>query len=155
MTLTQFLNKDHLDQVCEIIESQSATNSDLKRFGVKWKRNQISEYLDKGESLGLFNDDILVAVILGRGIDNQVYEIDLTMTHSQFLRKGGMKNLFEALFEKLKKKGYKKIWLEVHEENLPATTLYRSFGFFEESQRAKYYPDQKAAILMTYDLNTA
>ena len=67
-------------------------------------------------------------------------------------RKNGIATAMLTLVENdLKKRGVKKIFLEVAENNFPAKKLYEQNGFIQISIRPKYY-DGVDAILMEKNL---
>lgn len=67
-------------------------------------------------------------------------------------RKNGIATAMLTLVENdLKKRGVKKIFLEVAENNVPAKKLYEQNGFIQISIRPKYY-DGIDAILMEKNL---
>lgn len=67
-------------------------------------------------------------------------------------RKNGIATAMLTLVENdLKKRGVKKIFLEVAENNVPAKKLYEQNGFIQISIRPKYY-DGVDAILMEKNL---
>ena len=74
--------------------------------------------------------DRLVSFILYRSLPDGV-EITNLATDPEYRRRGFMKQLVEELM----RWNPNNIWLEVHEENLPARHLYRSIGFTEVSRR--------------------
>lgn len=148
MILFQPILSTHFDLVTGVLKTHNESQ-DFKRFGLAWSDSQIQVALSKDICLGLFDSDALVAMIVGRQVDPLVFEIDLTMTHKNHLKKGLMEKLFIETVGFLKEKGIQQIWLEVHEENTPAIQFYRKVGFQENAKRPKYYPDGKSAILMT------
>src|SRR5690606_6019906 len=83
-------------------------------FGLDWSDDQIIAELGSGLCFGCFNDGVLTSLILGRDVNGSIYEIDLTMTHPDFLRTGLMKKLFSNTVRVLKDQQFEKVWLEVH-----------------------------------------
>ncbi len=146
------LNSSHISVVANILKSHEST--DFERFGLRLSTVQIENSLSKDICFGFFDEDKLLAFILGRKVDQDILEIDMTMTNKADLKKGHMEKLFKEVIMHLKNNGknngaFYKIWLEVHEENAPALGFYKKMGFTQNSKRPKYYPDGKAAILMT------
>lgn len=145
------MNPSHLDSILGILKSHES--KDFERFGLKMSPAQVDHSLAKDMTFGYFDEDRLLAFILGRKVDQDIFEIDMTMTNKSDLKKGYMEKLFQELIAHLKgAKNFYKVWLEVHEENTPALNFYKKMGFTENSKRPKYYPDGKAAILMTLSL---
>ena len=143
------LNSSHLESVLNIMKSHHS--KDFERFGLKLNPSQVEHSLSKDLAFGVFDEEKLLAFVLARKVDQDILEIDMTMTHKEDLQKGHMKKLFQEMIEHLKNAGnFYKIWLEVHEENAAALGFYKKVGFVENSKRPQYYPDGKAAILMTY-----
>ncbi|MES2769537.1 MAG: GNAT family N-acetyltransferase [Bdellovibrionota bacterium] len=142
------LNSSHILEVENILKSHESM--DFERFGLRLSAAQIEYSLSKDICFGFFDGDKLLAFILGRKVDQEIFEIDMTMTNKADLKKGHMEKFFKEMIMHLKNNGvFYKIWLEVHEENNPALSFYKKMGFTQNSARSKYYPDGKAAILMT------
>lgn len=147
----KLLNSSHLEQVMKILNSHAnASAIDFSRFGLNWSEEQIKKALASDIGFGLFESEKLVAFILGRKINESTFEIDMTMTEFQNLKKGFMERLFQESLSHMKSCGpLDEVWLEVHEENLAALTFYKKRGFIENAMRPKYYSDGKGALLMT------
>lgn len=80
-------------------------------------------------------------------------EIIALATHPVAHRQGLMRSLGEDFFAHFK--GLKReVWLEVHQDNLPARRLYEKWGFMQVGERPNYYGPQQTAILMTKALPT-
>lgn len=140
-----------MESVSNILKSHES--KDFERFGLKMSAEQVEHSLTKDMAFGYFDGERLLAFILGRKVDQDIFEIDMTMTNKSDLKKGYMEKLFHELINHLKgAENFYKVWLEVHEENAPALNFYKKMGFGENSKRPKYYPDGKAAILMTLSL---
>lgn len=73
--------------------------------------------------------------------------IDLGV-HPAWHRKGLMSLMMQRVISRLPL-GFE-LWLEVHEHNLPALTLYLKMGFSRVGRRERYYRDGAAAMLLTY-----
>ena len=145
------LKPSHVDSVIDILKSHES--KDFDRFGLGLSHSHIEDLLSKGICFGLFDGDRMTSFVLGRKVDQDIFEIDMTATNKADLKKGNMEKLFKEMIEHLKNSGpFYKIWLEVHEENVGAVSFYLKVGFVENSKRPKYYPDGKAAILMTLAL---
>lgn len=152
------LNNDYLDSVLNILgHHEELSKNNFERFGLRWSEDQVRQALTNDMCFGLFDDSELVAFILGRKLNEQTYEIDMTMTDPMRLKKGLMAKLLMESIGYLKgRSGLDEVWLEVHEENIPAINFYKKMGFVQNTTRPQYYPDKKAAILMTlktYTLN--
>jgi len=145
------LSSIHQESISNILKNHES--KDFERFGLKMSADQIEHALEKNMAYGIFNGEKLVAFVLGRKVDQDIFEIDMTMTDKSELKKGHMENLFKELIKRLQSdENLYKVWLEVHEENTPALSFYKKMGFMENSKRPRYYPDGKAAILMTLSL---
>lgn len=71
---------------------------------------------------------------------------------SKYQNKGyGQKALWD-LEVSLREKGFKKIVLDVNEDNIGAIHVYKKAGFAEVGRRKKYYQDGKSAIIMQKDV---
>lgn len=77
-----------------------------------------------------------------------VYEISVLVTHPEYRHNGYMKTLLKYFMQI--KPAHFSIWLEVHEKNQPAISLYENLGFVRSGFRPRYYQDGAAAILYTY-----
>ncbi|NPB08848.1 MAG: ribosomal protein S18-alanine N-acetyltransferase [Thermodesulfobacteria bacterium] len=69
-------------------------------------------------------------------------------------RKGLASFMLRTLVRYAKRRGFRRILLEVRERNLPAQRLYEKFGFRTDGRRRSYYPDTgEDAILMSLSLD--
>ena len=65
-----------------------------------------------------------------------------------YTRRGAGAALLTELFGVLKSDGFKKITLEVNENNLPAVGIYTKHGFNTLCKRIKFYKGNEDALLM-------
>lgn len=112
-----------------------------------WPKDLLGAEMATAEAVGIFQDDTLVGFILYRDLPN-AWEISLVASDPQFRRQGYMEKLLAHLIA-AKGQG-KELWLEVHEENVPAQKLYEKLGFKEVGRRPRYYNDGATAILYSH-----
>lgn len=79
----------------------------------------------------------------------EAFEISYLATLPKAKRKGLMVGLLEQLARESRAHGLP-IWLEVHEKNVGAVSLYEKFGFKCTGKRPNYYADGGAALLYNY-----
>lgn len=115
--------------------------------GLNWDREKCQESLLHAQSLTFYENQEPAAIIIYRVTSSEVIEIDLLMTWRKFQRQNRMQTLFSEFLAQFK--GFKEVWLEVHEKNLPARALYQKLGFAEIHRRPRYYLDGGAAIVCT------
>lgn len=109
-----------------------------------WPLDLLGAEMATAEAVGLFVEEQLVCFILYRELEN-AWDISLVASHPQFRRRGYVEQLFKHL---IAAKGQdQELWLEVHEENVPAQKLYEKLGFREVRRRPRYYKDGATAIL--------
>lgn len=112
-----------------------------------WPKDLLGAEMATAEAVGIFYGDQLVGFVLFRDLP-EAWEISLVASHPQFRRQGYMEKLFGYLIDA---KGQDKdLWLEVHEENVPAQKLYEKTGFKEVRRRPRYYKDGATAILYSH-----
>jgi ribosomal-protein-alanine N-acetyltransferase len=75
------------------------------------------------------------------------WEISVLGTRKESRKMGFMKKLLSGVIDHYGRK--RQFWLEVHEANQPAQSLYKSMGFQFEGRRGGYYQDGSSALLLT------
>lgn len=78
----------------------------------------------------------------------EALDISVLATDPSVQKQGRMKELLKTLLDS--KEGDRKVWLEVHEQNLAARNLYEKLGFTVQGRRTKYYRDGSDAILYEF-----
>jgi ribosomal protein S18 acetylase RimI-like enzyme len=77
----------------------------------------------------------------------QAWELPVLATHPAHQGRGHMKKLLSSVISARCQDA--EIWLEVHEGNLSARSLYNSLGFTEVGRRPRYYADGGTALLLS------
>ena len=77
----------------------------------------------------------------------QAWEFPVLATDPAHQGRGHMKKLLSEVISARCQAA--EIWLEVHEANLPARSLYNSLGFAEVGRRPRYYADGGTALLLS------
>lgn len=107
----------------------------------------------KGEVLIVKSERKIAAslILLSRKNSSQLRIYSLAV--SPALRGKGMaKKMILHAEEKARKSGYKKLSLEVNENNLPAIQLYQACGFQFYRTKKAYYKDGSNALVMKKNL---
>lgn len=107
-----------------------ATHPDWRRSGlmVRLLKHMIAS-LDFGESFRSCEKDVNADVMVPDGVENISTGITKNALGSQ----------------------RREIWIEVHENNHPARSLYEKLGFLQVGKRPRYYSDGGAGILYSYE----
>ncbi len=91
----------------------------------------------------------LIAYILGRKIvpEGEIYRIATLENHR---RRGVAYRLLSYAVKTERGKGLENLFLEVREQNAPAISLYKAFGFLPVGIRKNYYtsPTDNAVIML-------
>ena len=74
-------------------------------------------------------------------------EIQRICVLPEFRHRGLAKRLLSELDRALRLAGCGELFLEVRRGNIPAISLYESYGFEQAGERKKYYRDEDALIL--------
>jgi len=122
-----------------------------------------ASHWDKSVWEGLFNNhDLRVAANISQSIFTGYAVFSKIQEEAELLRIGirpdfreeGIAHaLTERMIGVLKKEQVKRLFLEVRDDNLPALSLYRSFGFMEIGKRTGYYKNPKGnALTFSLDL---
>ncbi|MGZ3768035.1 MAG: GNAT family N-acetyltransferase [Bdellovibrio sp.] len=140
------LTSIHKPVMRSLIEAVHQDQGLLPQF--YWPKDLLSAEMTTAEAVGIFTDkEELAGFILYRDMP-EAWEISLVASHPQFRRQGYMERLFAYV---INTKGQDKaLWLEVHEENVPAQKLYEKLGFKEVRRRPRYYKDGATAILYSH-----
>lgn len=96
---------------------------------------------------GNFKEDILAGFLVVQILVDEV-NILLIATKENFKNQNIASELIEYLINYSKKNNYKKIWLEVKEDNIPAQKLYYKFNFNLINIRNNYYKINKNALIL-------
>lgn len=81
--------------------------------------------------------------------DADIINIAVSGTHK---RLGVAQQLLRRLIALLKDKNVQNIFLEVRVSNLPAQSLYKSFGFITLAKRERYYINGEDALVMNLQI---
>lgn len=114
-------------------------------IGPQWQLKHLEEYCKKDCVLSIHLKHQSVGFICLSKIDPQTIEILLLAISPEYWRQGIMKQSILQLLQT-----YNEIWLEVHEQNLPAKQLYLSLGFEITGKRPNYYKNDGTALVMRY-----
>jgi ribosomal-protein-alanine N-acetyltransferase len=141
----QVLTPQDLSEIAEVL---SEAYAEYKfPIGGSWTKELLRHEMKASQGVGLHVDGLgIVSFILFRHFDEH-REITILATRPSRQRRGDMRYLLTYLLER--KSPGERIWLEVHEGNLPARELYAQVGFQEVGRRPKYYRDGQDAILYT------
>lgn len=135
--------------VSEVVRIHDASHL-IAQFpiGPRWSQSQIEDECRTGcgwVSEGALGE--LEAFILYRDM-KVAWEITFLASDPRLRRKGAMERLLASVLTK-RPAGFE-VWLEVHEENVPARRLYEKLGFREVGRRLRYYLDGGAACVYNY-----
>lgn len=122
---------------------KSIKTSDLP----KWTSTMIEESLRAGQFYGARESQHLLAFICAKKIADSLYEIEFLATHPDHQKKGIMNKLWLYFLASTQAH---EVWLEVSDRNLTALSVYKNWGFKENSLRKGYYSDGSNAINMSY-----
>jgi len=112
-----------------------------------WSARTLSETLENSidnECVGIEDEQGLVCFAVLRRLPG-AREVLVLATARRAARQGFMSQLLLHL--KAARKPGEELWLEVHEGNHNARSLYEKLGFQMVGQRPAYYPDGRAAML--------
>lgn len=136
------LSSFHKPSMRALVDLIHAEQGMLAQF--YWPQDLLGAEMATSEALGVFEGESLVGFVLYREVP-EAWEISLVASHPQYRRRGYMESLLTQL---IAAKGQEReLWLEVHEENVPAQKLYEKLGFKEVGRRPRYYKDGATAIL--------
>ncbi|WP_413613282.1 GNAT family N-acetyltransferase [Bdellovibrio sp. HCB-110] len=139
------LSSLHKPAMRSLVEAIHAEQGLLPQF--YWPKELLGAEMATAEAVGIFEDEVLVGFVLYRVLP-EAFEISLVASHPQYRRRGYMEKLFAHLVDA--KGQERELWLEVHEENVPAQKLYEKLGFKEVRRRPRYYKDGATAILYSH-----
>jgi len=124
-------------------------------FPTPWSPLQFwSELLKKGSRLWVIEEE---GQICGHlcfwEIADEIHLANIAVSPEK-RRQGLASFMLRILIRYAKRRGFRRILLEVRERNLPAQRLYQKFGFRIDGRRRSYYPDTgEDAILMSLPLD--
>ena len=102
--------------------------------------------LGRSRVYGIEAEGQLLAFVLSGVVDEETLEVYALATDPKMAGCGIMGKLLSWMFLQLPKMRW---WLEVHESNQAAISLYLKFGFKITARRPAYYTDGAAALVMT------
>jgi ribosomal-protein-alanine N-acetyltransferase len=149
--------RDQSERLLEGVVLRPCTESDLSRvleieqasFPSPWQRASFLSELHN--SYGYFGVAEKAGNILGYlccWFVTDEGEILNIAIDPDYRRCGIGKILVKEAITVARQKGVRSLYLEVRVSNVPAITLYKSFGFHEIGFRRRYYVDGEDALLM-------
>lgn len=118
----------------------------LRTPAFHWTREELQKLAASHQIWILESDKEIVAWVAWARLSD-AFEITALATHPDFQKRGHMRQLLSELINT--KRQELEIWLEVHEANRPAVTLYEALGFTLVGRRPRYYSDGGTALLFT------
>ena len=140
MNRISLINKEHLISIINFINDNSDEFNYFKNIG--WNiKNIVSQFSkDNNYSLGYFEDNNLVGVLIGETIKNyKEYDLEL---HILFVSKDERrKKIATKLLNYIEKNNlnFSKIFIEVAEDNVEAINFYQKNNFVFLNFRHNYY----------------
>ena len=121
-----------------------------------WAEDAISRLLDyKGDEQGTFSFAVIAEGSGYVGVSCVLDEAEignLAVTAAR-RREGIGRKLMEFALDELKRKGARKVFLEVEDTNAAAMALYGKLGFTEYNRRGDYYGPGRNALLMSMEIS--
>lgn len=122
-------------------------------FSDPWNRRMLADSFLSGSFFGsLLEENGALVAYGGMNIVLDEAEIQLIATSEMYRRCGRGSRILEDLLEEAKKRGVKRIFLEVRVSNASAQMLYLKHGFIGVYCRTRYYPDGEDALVMKKEL---
>ena len=141
------IDESHLPEVAEI---------ERLCFSEPWSEQSLRLLLGDG---GLGVVAVKERFVLAYGGMNLVLDegsVTNIAVHPAYRRLGLGREVTRALLRFAKEKGVTDVFLEVRESNLPARTLYKSFGYREDGKRRNFYSNPREdAVLMSKDIDAS
>lgn len=138
------MSLDDLKTIAPILQSD---------FDDFWNENILNSELENSNSyyiVAKLDNNIVGFGGLWKSIDD--IHITNIVTKKTLRNKGIGKAILNELINQAKNFGYNIITLEVNENNSPAISLYKKFGFEEVGVRKRYYNNTDNAIIMNLNL---
>jgi len=134
------INKEHLISIINFINYNSDEFNYFKKIGWNTKNIESQFSKDNNYSLGYFQDNNLVGVLIGDTIKNaKEYDLEL---HILFVSKDERrKKIATKLLNYIETNNlnFSKIFIEVAEDNVEATNFYQKNNFVFLNFRHNYY----------------
>ena len=140
MNRISLINKEHLLSIINFINDNSDEFNYFKNIGWNIKNIESQFIKDNNYSLGYFQDNNLVGVLIGDKIKNdKEYDLEL---HILFVSKHQRrKKIATKLLNYIEKNNlnFSKIFIEVAEDNVEAINFYQKNNFVFLNFRHNYY----------------
>ena len=140
MNRISLINKEHLLSIINFINDNSDEFNYFKKIGWNIKNIESQFIKDNNYSLGYFEDNNLVGVLIGDTIKNdKVYDLEL---HILFVSKDQRrKKIATKLLNYIETNNlnFSKIFIEVAEDNVEAINFYQKNNFVFLNFRHNYY----------------
>ena len=118
-----------------------------------WTRRMLADsFLSAGFFGTLIEENGAVIAYGAMNVVLDEAEIQLIATAEMYRRCGRGGKILSDLLEEAKKRGVRRIFLEVRVSNAPAQMLYLKNGFVGVYCRTRYYPDGEDALVMKKEL---
>ena len=140
MNRISLINKEHLLSIINFINDNSDEFNYFKKIGWNIKNIESQFSKDNNYSLGYFQDNNLVGVLIGDTIKNdKVYDLEL---HILFVSKDQRRKQIATKllnYVETNKIKFSQIFIEVAEDNLDAISFYKKNNFVFLNFRHNYY----------------
>ncbi|MBC7741292.1 MAG: GNAT family N-acetyltransferase [Bdellovibrionaceae bacterium] len=133
----------HLVQLYEIIANQIENPAYFN-----WSHEKVRSELLAAQTLIYDWQEQVISFITYRELPDFI-EITAVGTAPLMRRKGFSQAILHELAGYAARQN-KPLGLEVHQDNVPALSLYQKWGFILARTRANYYPDGRDAAVLTY-----
>ncbi len=118
-----------------------------------WNVRMLAEAFLSGRFIGvLLEEDGAVTAYGGVNYVEEEGELELIATAEMYRRCGRGKKVLDDLIAEAKKRGVKRLFLEVRVSNTPALLFYLANGFNGLYARSRYYENGEDALVMTKEL---
>ena len=119
-----------------------------------WNVRMLAESFLSGRFFGsLLEEGGIITAYGGISVVEDEAELELIATAEMYRHCGRAKKILDDLTEEAKKRGVKRIFLEVRVSNASAMMMYLKYGFVGVYTRSRYYSDGEDAIVMRKELD--